>query len=51
MPAASLTVKEFVRAYWMLIVPFAGYGVGAYFDRRSTEQLSMFRNKSKLFQR
>ncbi|XP_061467969.1 NADH dehydrogenase [ubiquinone] 1 beta subcomplex subunit 1 [Rhineura floridana] len=46
-----VNVMQLVRDHWpMALVPL-GFVVGCYLDRWCDEKMTLFRNKSKLFQR
>uniref|UniRef100_A0A8D0C8Y0 NADH dehydrogenase [ubiquinone] 1 beta subcomplex subunit 1 n=1 Tax=Salvator merianae TaxID=96440 RepID=A0A8D0C8Y0_SALMN len=44
-------ITKFVKNNWVLTLVPIGFLVGWYLDRRNDENLTAFRNKSKLFQR
>lgn len=46
-----VNIVQFVKTYWVVTLVPLGFVAGCYFDRKNDENLSQFRNKSKLFQR
>ncbi|XP_072842687.1 NADH dehydrogenase [ubiquinone] 1 beta subcomplex subunit 1 isoform X2 [Pogona vitticeps] len=46
-----MKVLQLLRDHWALSLVPLGFIVGCYLDRKNDEELSLYRNKSKLFQR
>lgn len=46
-----VNIIQLVREHWVVALVPLGIVVGTYLDRKNDEKLTLFRNKSKLFQR
>lgn len=46
-----VNIIQLVRDHWVWTLVPIGIVVGCYFDRKNDEKLTLYRNKSKLFQR
>lgn len=42
-------VLGFTKQYIWMVLPLAGYAIGTYLDRKETERMTMFRDKSALY--